>query len=316
PSPRAPRHPHPPSLIPHPVDHGRRRPRLRPSHARRRGGAGAGGSARCDLGRDLRPQSVRRAGRPGGRIPSRCFLAYVCGAVTREPLIVRVDGVELAVDMRGAGPPLLFVHGFPFDHTMWKHQLAGLTRWRRIAPDLRGAGASSAPASGYSMRRYADDLAAVLDGVGVEQAVVCGLSLGGYVLFELLRRHPDRVRAAIFCDTKAEPDSDEAKRGRDDLAAVAQRHGQTAVADRLVPNLLAPQTLENQPDVVRHVREMIQRMSLSGMVGALRALRERPDSRPTLPTVGVPTLVLGGEADRISPPSVMEAIAAATPRAR
>ena len=236
--------------------------------------------------------------------------------MTHETLTLLVDDAALAVDVRGAGPPLLLVHGFPFDHTMWKHQLAGLTRWRRIAPDLRGAGASSAPASGYSMRRYADDLATVLDGVGVEQAVVCGLSLGGYILFELLRRHPDRVRAAIFCDTKAEPDSEEAKRGRDELTAVAQRHGQPAVADRLVPNLLAPQTLENQPDVVRHVREMIQRVSLSGMVGALRALRDRPDSRPTLPTVGVPTLVLGGEDDRISPPSVMEAMAAAIPGAR
>ena len=99
--------------------------------------------------------------------------------MTREPLTLRVDDADLTVDVRGAGPPLLLVHGFPFDHTMWKHQLAGLTKWRRIAPDLRGAGASSAPASGYSMGRYADDLAAVLDGVGVERAVVCGLSLGG-----------------------------------------------------------------------------------------------------------------------------------------
>ena len=179
--------------------------------------------------------------------------------MTRETLNVRVDDVELAVDVRGAGPPLLFVHGFPFNRTMWRHQVAGLTRWRRIAPDLRGAGASSAPADGYSIARYADDVAAVLDAVGASQAVVCGLSMGGYILFELLRRHPERVRAAVFCDTKAEPDTAEARRGRDDLIAVAQRHGQAAVAERLLPLVLAPQTFEGQPEVVRDVREMIER---------------------------------------------------------
>ncbi len=236
--------------------------------------------------------------------------------MTRPTITVRVDDAELVVDVRGAGPPLLLVHGFPFDHTMWKHQLAGLTRWRRIAPDLRGAGASSAPADGYSMTRYADDLVAVLDAVGAAQAVVCGLSMGGYILFELLRRHPERVRAAVFCDTKAEPDSEEAKRGRDELAAVARRHGQTAVADRLVPNLLAPQTLEGQPEVVRHVREMIQRMPVPGMVGALGALRDRPDSRPTLAAVSVPVLALVGEEDTIAPPAVMEALAAGIRGAR
>ena len=236
--------------------------------------------------------------------------------MTREPLIVRVDDVELAVDLRGAGPPLLFVHGFPFNRTMWKHQVAGLTRWRRIAPDLRGAGASSAPADGYSMARYADDLAAVLDAVGAAQAVVCGLSMGGYILFELLRRHPERVRAAVFCDTKAEPDAAEARRGRDDLIAVAQRHGQAAVAERLLPLVLAPQTFEGQPEVVRDVREMIERMPVPGMVGALRALRDRPDSRPTLAMVQVPTLALVGEEDRISPPPAMEAMVAAISGAR
>src|SRR5947199_399362 len=98
----------------------------------------------------------------------------------------------------------------------------------------------------------------------------------------------------------AEPDSEEAKRGRDELAAVALRHGQTAVADRLVPNLLAPQTLQGQPDVVRFVREMIQRMPVPGMVGALGALRDRPDSRPTLAAVDVPALALVGEEDQIA----------------
>src|SRR5213082_2814306 len=96
----------------------------------------------------------------------------------------------------------------------WRHQLAALSRVRRIAPDLRGVGGSGVPpgADGYSLTRYADDLAAVLDALGVRQAVVCGLSMGGYVTFELLRRHPARVKALILADTKPQADSVEAKR--------------------------------------------------------------------------------------------------------
>src|SRR5216117_3902148 len=105
-----------------------------------------------------------------------------------QPLRVPAGDVELAVDVRGEGVPVLFVHGFPFDRTVWRHQLAALSRVRRIAPDLRGVGGSGAPpgADGYSLTRYADDLVAVLDALGVRQAVVCGLSMGGYVIFELL----------------------------------------------------------------------------------------------------------------------------------
>src|ERR1051325_4555076 len=187
--------------------------------------------------------------------------------------------VELGVEVRGEGVPVLFVHGFPFDRTVWRHQLAMLSRVKRIAPDLRGVGASGAPASdGYTLVRYADDLVAVLDALGIRAAVLCGLSMGGYVVFELLRRHAERVRAIILADTKAEPDSAEGKRGRDELAALAERQGQDAVIDRLLPRLLAPATLGTQPEVVAQVREMARRWTVPGLVGALRTLRDRPDS--------------------------------------
>jgi len=205
------------------------------------------------------------------------------------------------------------VHGFPFDRSMWKHQLSALARYRCIAPDLRGAGASTAPVGGYSMSRYADDLAAVLDAAGVDRAVVCGLSMGGYVTFELLRRHPGRVRALILCDTKPEADSPQARLDRDELAAVAARAGAAAVAERLVPKLLSPATHAAQPEVVQHVRAMIQHTSVAGIVGALHALRDRPDSTALLPRIRVPTLVLGGADDEIAPLAVMRAMAAAIP---
>lgn len=236
------------------------------------------------------------------------------------PDVVRVaaEGAEIAVEARGpvGGVPVLLIHGFPFDRTMWRHQVAALSRWRCIAPDLRGAGASSAPADGYSMARYADDLVTVLDALGVRQAVVCGLSMGGYILFELLRRHPERVRAAIFCGTKAEADSAEAKRGRDELADVAAREGAGAVADRLLPRLLAPASFNAQPDVVAQVREMIVRTPLPGIVGALRAMRDRPDSTAMLPALHLPVLVVAGQADQIAPPRGMRAMARTIAAAR
>ena len=211
----------------------------------------------------------------------------------------------MAVTVHGDGPALLLVHGFPFDRTMWRHQVAGLAGWRVIAPDLRGAGTSPAPESGYSMSQYADDLVALLDGLGVDQAVVGGLSMGGYVLFELLRRHPARVRAAIFCNTKAEADSLEAKHGRDELAAVARREGPRAVADRLLPRLIV------RPEVAPEVRGMIERTPVPGIVGALLAMRDRADSTPLLPALRLPVLVVAGAEDKITPSAGMRAMARA-----
>ena len=259
---------------------------------------------------------IDRAGRP---TPIPDEVARALGAprgTARDPLRVSAGGADLAVEVRGEGAPILFIHGFPFDRTMWRHQLAGLSRWKRIALDLRGAGASSAPVDGYSVARYADDTVQVLDTLELERAVVCGLSLGGYILFELLRRHPGRVRAAVFCNTKAAADSGEARRGRDEMAALAEREGAAAVAERLLPQLLAPATFAAQPDVVAHVREMITRTPVPGLVGALRALRDRPDSTPTLGTIGVPVLVVAGEEDKIAPAGGMRAMAQAIPGAQ
>ncbi|MGH9260093.1 MAG: alpha/beta fold hydrolase, partial [Acidimicrobiales bacterium] len=261
---------------------------------------------------------IDRVGRPAPMSDelAQLFGSRTSGSTPREPQRVPVSGAELAVDVRGEGLPVLLVHGFPLDHTMWRHQLAGLGRCRRIAPDLRGAGASSVPADGYSVARYADDLVAVLDAVGVRQAVVCGLSLGGYIVFELVRRHSDRLKAIVLADTKADADSPEARRGRDELAAVATRHGAGAVADRLLPRLLSPTTHAAQPEGVRQVREMIERQPVPGIVGALAALRDRPDSGRTLAAVRVPTLVLVGGDDELTPPAAATAMAAAIPGAQ
>ena len=226
-----------------------------------------------------------------------------------------VGGVTLAVDMRGDGPALLLVHGFPLDHSLWAHQVASLARWRRIAPDLRGAGASDAPDGGYSMATYADDLVRLLDRLQIERAVVAGVSMGGYVAFELLRRHRARVMGLILVDTRADADNAEARKGREGMMEIARTHGAAAVAERMVPRLLGRSTQQTQPNIVEQLKAMIGRTPVSGIVGALGAMRDRPDSTPLLPTIDVPTLVVVGAEDELMPPTAARDMAAAIPSA-
>lgn len=215
-------------------------------------------------------------------------------------------------------PVLLLIHGFPFDRSMWRHQLAALSRWQCIAPDLRGAGTADVPASAeaYSMGSYAADLVQQLNARRITSAVVCGLSLGGYIAFELLRQYPKRVRAMILCNTKPSADTPEAKRARDELAAKARAQGAKAVARELVPKLLSRATHDRQPEVVREVTELIERQPVAGIVGALHALRERPDSTPLLEQIRIPVLVVAGEDDQITPAAGMQDMARAIPRAQ
>ncbi len=233
----------------------------------------------------------------------------------REVGRYRVGAVGLAAEVRGEGPALLLLHGFPLDRTMWRHQVVALTRWRRIAPDLRGAGASDAPESGYSMAAYADDVAGLLDRLGVARAVVAGLSMGGYVAFELWRRHRDRIMGLVLVDTRSDADGGDARRGRDELAAVARAEGPAGVAERMLPRLLGRSTRRTQPALVEQVREMVGRSSVPGIVGALGAMRDRPDSTALLPAIDVPVLVVVGEEDEVTPPAVARSMVAAVPSA-
>jgi len=166
------------------------------------------------------------------------------------------------------------------------------------------------------MAAYAADLIRLLDDQQIDQVVVCGLSMGGYIAFELLRQVPERVRAAILCNTKAAADTPEAKRGRDVMAAKAPNEGARAIAEELVPKLLARVTRERQPEIVREVAEMIARQPVSGIVGALRALRERPDSTALLGQIRIPVLVVAGEDDQITPAAGMQEMARAIPGAQ
>lgn len=226
-----------------------------------------------------------------------------------------VRGLALALDVQGDGQPVLFIHGFPLDRTMWRQVMATLTGWRRIAPDLRGLGVSDVPES-YSMAEYADDLAALLAALHVQNVVVCGLSMGGYVAFELIRRHPGRVRALILANTRADPDDEAGKRRRGDMIALVEREGPAALADVLLPQLLAPANLRAMPHVAQHLRTMIGGSPVKGVVGALRAMRDRPDARPLLAEIKVPTLVIAGREDQLISPASSRTLADAVPGAQ
>ena len=233
-------------------------------------------------------------------------------------LEVNVNGVRVMVRERGEveGHTLLLVHGFPLDSRMWREQLIALANHARVvAPDLRGHGLSDAPQGPYSMDQHADDLAALLDHLGVKRAIVAGLSMGGYVAFAFWRRHPERVAGIALVDTRAEPDTPAGKANRDAIAARVREAGPRVLAEEMLPKLLAPQSLADEKIPVQ-LREMILSQPVDGLIGALGALRDRFDSTPTLPTITVPTLVIVGEADAITPPADAASMAAQIPGAQ
>jgi len=159
------------------------------------------------------------------------------------------------------------------------------------------------------MARYADDLVGLLDGLHIEQAVVCGLSMGGYVAFELVHRYPERVGGLVLMDTRAEADSPEGRRSREEMVALVEREGMSAVAQRLVPRLLAPGSDRRRPAAVRHLWRMILAAPPRGVIAALHAMRDRSDASDWLRDIRVPTLVVAGEADQLTPPEVAVAMA-------
>jgi pimeloyl-ACP methyl ester carboxylesterase len=229
-----------------------------------------------------------------------------------------VNGLRLAYSARGRGrrPALLLIHGFPLDRRMWLAQLAGLSRLAHVvAPDLRGHGQSETPPGNYSMDHHADDLAGLLDRLGIQRAIVAGLSMGGYIAFAFWRRHADRVLALALLDTRAEPDTPQARAGRDAAAARVQQVGAEAFAREMLPRLLAPASLTD-PDITDRALAIMAGQTPAGIVAALAGLRDRPDSRPTLPTITAPALVVVGAEDALTPPADAAAMAAAIPQAR
>ena len=210
------------------------------------------------------------------------------------------EPMELAYEERGSGPVLLFIHGFPFDRTMWVAQLAGLAKIRTaVAVDLRGHGLSDVMSGGdFSMDLFADDVAKTLDAIGAEKADIAGLSMGGYVLFSFWRRHPERVRSLIFIDTKAEADSDEAKAGREKTAETAASQGMQPIYETLASKVVGSSP---SVEVQDKLKEMMLGTAPEVAAADALAMRDRADSTADLPNITVPVLWLHGEEDALMP---------------
>ncbi|MBU5612192.1 alpha/beta fold hydrolase [Geomonas azotofigens] len=216
---------------------------------------------------------------------------------------ITVDDINLAYDDMGTGPAVLLIHGFPLNRQMWQPQLKPIAEagYRVIAPDLRGFGASDAPASGYNMDRFADDMIALLDAVKIEKAVVGGMSMGGYVLLNLMERYPDRVRAACFIATRANADDEAGRARRSAMAAEAERLGANPVIKIFAELLFATETAEHNPALIALVTSWMRSAAPQGLAGGLLAMRDRKDYVADLKSFQLPSLVLAGAEDRAAP---------------
>ncbi len=215
-----------------------------------------------------------------------------------------MDDCDIFYESFGSGPALVLLHGFPLDRTIWRPQAEELSKkYRVITPDLRGHGLSGAPEGVYSMDLYARDLNAVLDSIGVRAIILGGLSMGGYVAFAFYRLFKERVHGLILVDTKADADTPEARARREEQALSVLRNGSGEIAGQLIGRMFTEKTLRVNPVLAERVRRMMESTSPVGIAGALRGMAERPDSTPLLPSIKVPTLVIAGEEDPITPVS-------------
>jgi 3-oxoadipate enol-lactonase len=228
-----------------------------------------------------------------------------------------IDGVEIAYEVTGAGPTLLLLHAFPLGLSMWDAQVEALSATHRVVRfDARGFGGSAPGEGPLTMERIADDGAALLDLLGIEKAVVGGCSMGGYAAFAFVRRHRQRLAGLVLQDTRAGADTAEAMANRAALAARVLAEGAVAAVEAFLPKLVGETTHRERPDLVAGLRERILATSPQGIANSLHGLASRVDSRGTLPTIAVPTLVLVGAEDVLTPPSEATTMAAAIPRAR
>jgi len=223
--------------------------------------------------------------------------------------------VELHCDDVGTGVPVVLLHAFPLFSAMWSAQRSALAPdYRVLTPDQRGFGSSLLGADAPSLEAVADDVAALLDARGIDQAVIGGLSMGGYVAMALARRHPQRLTALVLADTKGSADAGPAKENRERIARAVLESGDAAILlDEVVPTLLGDTTEAQRPEVVERVRRMVAAAPPAAVAWAQRAMAGRPDSFEALGVVGVPTLVVVGAEDRLSPPEQARQMADAVP---
>lgn len=227
-------------------------------------------------------------------------------------------GNTLAFADVGRGPAIILLHGYPFDRSMWREQLDFLSAngFRAVAPDLRGFGevvARTSVCEPYeiehrlksvpltTMADMARDVAALMDRLKIDQAVICGLSMGGYVAFEFVHLFPTQARALVLAGTRAPADNEQERQVRFQQVEQMRGKGMSGIAEASLPKLLAPRTLAERPEVVSRLREMILHADPRGSAAAQRGMAARRDYSDDLAGIRVPTLVIVGREDPIRP---------------
>jgi 3-oxoadipate enol-lactonase len=223
-------------------------------------------------------------------------------------------GDLLHYEDRGTGPGVVFLHPTPVDHSFWVPAARLLeSDYRVILPDLPGHGLSPLGEEKTSMETMAQAVLRLLDALAMDQAIFCGCSIGGYLLYELWRQAPERMRAMAICCAKPHADTAEARRGREETIAGIEQRGTEPFFDAMLNTLVGAPAKERDPDIVPRLCAMMERMSAESAIAVQRALAERPDSRATATTIRVPTTVLAAELDRGSTPAEMRELANLVP---
>ena len=227
-------------------------------------------------------------------------------------VVLPASGKSAAYGEAGAGLPVVLLHAFPLDHIQWQPQLAALAAagCRVLTPDLPGFGWSS-PIRPMCIDDMGDWVVEFLSAVGVPgKAVVGGLSMGGYVALSIARRHPERVAGLILADTKAGPDDAADKAGRTAAIAAVTAEGTAGFIAALLLKVLGDATRHGNPKLMAHVRATMLLQQPAAVVAALAAMRDRLDATPGLADIRVPTLVLVGDADAVTPRPTADQLAA------
>ena len=217
-------------------------------------------------------------------------------------MYVKSDDAQIYYDVLGKGQDVVLLHAFPLNSDLWKPVADHLAlRYRVTMLDLRGHGRSETGDGDATMTRHVNDVVRVCKEVGIGRAYVAGVSIGGYILFELWRQHPEKVAALALCNTRATSDTPEGKATRLKSAEDVLQRGPEPFCESMVPKLLGESTLRNRQDLVAAVRQMMRSATAKGIAAVQRGMAERPDSVPTLTTINVPTLIIAGDEDTLTP---------------
>lgn len=226
-----------------------------------------------------------------------------------------VNGVQVAYTDEGQGDPLLFVHGFPLSRKTWSRQVEAFkTDHRVLAPDLRGLGESEATEGPVAMVRFAEDLHALLQHLGLGAVTLIGHSMGGYIALAFAKAYPRDLRKLVLVGTKAGADTPEGAAARRATAEKVRLEGSAVVVEAMAPKMLAATNTDGA--MAEAVRGFMAPSKPQGVISALLGMAERPDAGAWLREIQIPTLVVAGTDDSIIPPSESEALARAIPGAQ